>query len=540
MNKNCIELHGPFIFILFLTVIVFYAGITPSFSSDDYIHLLNNTKFNGLKEALIVFTEPYGREYRPMVRLSLWLNYLMGNSAIPFKITNLFLHLISTYFVYRLLSKLQFSKLAGLLGTAIFALHPIHVTSIHFILGRTDLVAAVFYFGTLVLAAEWKDTISIRRYLAVIVTFMAALASKEMSVTLCLMMFFFVFHNQNVKDANTFVNVLIKLAPFFVITLAYTFIRIFMWSKLENDVTVYTDYSLLRILTNYLTWFFALIYPFDLYRAQEFMVENPLGFLAVFVFSVIFVLGVLVKYYGRKLFEIYKHYWLWVGLIWICVTLLPICGGNPHRWYLYIPSFGLSILIAALVEVTYQKKQKIFLIFLGLLLLIYSIEDVRLSTIWSKQSDLTADFLKQVDAEKIYNKERIYFANIPFGYKSSYLFTFNSLQEAIEYNFGRSPEIVPISYVNVDDDIQISSSLYNGNINFKITPNHYNFFLLSANERRFDHLEVKNKQGALVKINVIAKNRKIADYTITIHEGSESNFYYFDGKKIKSGNDIGP
>lgn len=539
MNKNWIELNGPFISILLLTVIVFYSGITPSFSSDDYLHLLSNTKFKSISEALVVFTEPFGREYRPMVCISLWLNHLMGDTAIPFKITNLFLHLLSTFFVYRILNKIQFSKLAALIATAIFALHPIHVTSIHFILGRTDLVAAVFYFGTLALVAEWKNTVSVRQYIAATLTFIAALASKEMSVTLCLMMFGIVFYTQHIKNINTFISVLIKLSPFFVITFAYTIIRIFMWSKAVGDVTVYTNYSLLHVVSNYLTWLFALIYPFDLYVAQEFMVENPLGFISAIAVSVAVFLGGLVKLYGRKLLSTYKYFWLWATIIWLCVTLLPICGGNPHRWYLYIPSFGLSLLIAASIDAIHQDKQKILITIIGLLIVVYAIEDFRLSTIWNKQSELTTAFLKQIEADQIYKKEHIYFANIPFGYKSAYLFTISSLQEAIQYYFNKYPEIVAVSYVNMGEDIKIASSIDNRNINFKIDPNHYNFFLLSATERRFDRLEVTHKENVLIKINAIAKNKKISDYSVTIPEGAESDFYYFDGKKIKSAKDIG-
>ncbi len=525
---------APFISIVLAVVAVFYAGITPSFSSDDYVHLLNNTHFKNTLDALSVFTEPYGREYRPMVRISLWLNHLMGSTAIPFKATNLVLHLLTTFLIYRILNKLKFSPLAATLATATFALHPIHVTSIHFILGRTDLVAAVFYFGTLALVAEWKSTVSIREYISVSLTFIAALASKEMSVTLCLMMLLIVFYNQQIKNTRSLISAFIKLSPFFAITFVYAMVRILMWNKLASDVTVYINYSASHVVSNYLTWFFALLYPFDLYRAQDLMIESPFVAFLVVVFCVLIIICGLLIIYGRTLFSICKSFWLWAGLIWICVTLLPICGGNPHRWYLYIPSFGISLFLAAAVDATDQHKQKILIPIIGLLLAIYSIEVFRLSTIWNKQSVVATELLKQIEVKKIYMKERIYFANIPFGYESAYLFTISSLQEAMQYNFGQSPVVVAVSYVNLSDDRKISSSIESRNINFKIDPNHYNFFLLSATERRFDNPEVREKEKVLIKINAIAKNKKISDYTVTIPEGEQSNFYYFDGNKINS------
>ncbi len=542
MNKKLTLLvdgmDRPFILLILFTIVVFFAGITPSFSSDDYVHLLNNTKFNNINEALVVFTEPYGREYRPLVRLSLWVNHLMGDTAIPFKITNLLLHLLTTLFIYRILNKLQFSRLAALLGTAVFALHPIHVTSIHFILGRTDLVAAVFYFGTLALIAGWKDTVTISEYIFVSVMFIAALLSKEMSITLCLTMFAIVFYNQKIKNTHSFVEVLKKLSPFFAVTVVYVIVRIFMWSKLIGDVTVYTDYSVLHLVNNYLSWLFALIYPFDLYLAQDLMLENPIRFFSIVAICVSIVLGGLLIFLRQKLFIIYRSYWVWAALIWIFVTLLPICGGNPHRWYLYIPSFGLSILMAMAVEASKLNRQKIILILSGILLVVYSIEDFRLSKIWSKQSELNANFLKQIQENELYKKEHIYFANIPFGFKSAYLFTLSSLQEAIQYHFGRSPKIVAVSYVNFDEDIDISSSIDNRDIIFKMTPNHYNFFLLSANERRFNQLEARSKENALITIESLAKNKKISEYSVTLPKAVQSDLYYFDGKKIKSAYDV--
>jgi protein O-mannosyl-transferase len=152
--------HRFFIALLFLTAFILSPGITPSFSSDDYVHLLNNSNFTSIHDVLKIFTEPYGREYRPMVRLSLWVNSLMSHDAIPFKITNLILHLVSTALIYTLLLRLSFNITAAFTGTALFALHPIHITNIHFILGRTDLVLAVFYFSTLIIVSQWKDKVS--------------------------------------------------------------------------------------------------------------------------------------------------------------------------------------------------------------------------------------------------------------------------------------------------------------------------------------------------------------------------------------------
>jgi hypothetical protein len=47
-------------------VVVYIKGITPAFSSDDFVHLENNIHCESLAEATEVFIKPYGREYRPL------------------------------------------------------------------------------------------------------------------------------------------------------------------------------------------------------------------------------------------------------------------------------------------------------------------------------------------------------------------------------------------------------------------------------------------------------------------------------------------
>ena len=89
-----------FILVAF-SIALYYQGITPSFSSDDYIHLKKNISFKNAIQALSVFTEFDGREYRPLVRFTLWANSKMSASALSFHATNVLLHILCTVLVFR-------------------------------------------------------------------------------------------------------------------------------------------------------------------------------------------------------------------------------------------------------------------------------------------------------------------------------------------------------------------------------------------------------------------------------------------------------
>ncbi|MFC1657530.1 tetratricopeptide repeat protein [Candidatus Moduliflexota bacterium] len=84
--------------------------------------------------------------YRPVVHVSLWLDSrLAGLVPWSYHLTNVLLHSLNSALVFFLASQLLPSVLpAALAGALIFAVHPVHVESVAFVSGRTDLVATVF------------------------------------------------------------------------------------------------------------------------------------------------------------------------------------------------------------------------------------------------------------------------------------------------------------------------------------------------------------------------------------------------------------
>jgi protein O-mannosyl-transferase len=526
-----VKKHGALISLLIFSIFIYIAGITPSFSSDDYIHLINNQAAS-LQEALKVFVEPFGREYRPMVRISLWLNHLMGDTALAFKITNLFLHLGCVLLLYILLMQIGISKLTNIIATSIFAVHPIHTTSIHFILGRTDLVAALFYLATLASIANWNLRPTRTGYFFSVVWFVAALASKEMSVTLPLLMGAILLMQAGTLDALVIRRVLRQVLPFIIITSVYVLTRIVQWLQMPDSVAVYTNYSVPHLINNYLQWFFALGYPFDLYVAQEWLISKPL----IFIFCCLGA-GILILIGGwlawrNNLEGLYKTPLLWLGIVWLLVTLIPMSGGNPHRWYLYLPSAGFGIAIAAAWE-SLNRHRKLATGFLLILLAIYSVETFRQSYIWHVQHQRNEFFLREFAKQNLHKEKELYFANIPFGYKSAFMFTHSALGEAVKYRYGEAPTIYPLSYLNITDSTNLAVAENKNTITFSLKPDAFEFFLWNASKRRFTGPEFSVVYNLERKLEQVESNKKISRYSILVPEHHAVPIYYFDGKKIR-------
>lgn len=525
--------HRYLLILLVLTGAIFFKGMTPSFSSDDFVHLENNIHFENLAEVSEVFIKPFGREYRPLVRFSLWLNHQMGDTALAYKISNLLMHLICIALLYGLMLRLGVTKTAALIASSIFAFHPIHTTSVHFILGRTDLVAAVFYLATLYCTAGWKKTPGFAQQAITFVWFSAALLSKELSITLPVMMLAILLLQQKSFTFTSILRTSITLWPYVLLAFIYLIARVYQWKSIEGAVAVYTDFSPLNILTNYFEWAFALLYPFDLYVAREWQLLYTNWFVALALLGCLLLVAVAVYIWRPTANQLLRSPLLWLGLVWILVTLIPMMGGNSHRWYLYLPSAGLSLIVAAAWPATINHRRKLLNILLALTLVIYAGETLRQSLIWDKQSQINERLLSDAETRELRQHETIAIANMPFGYQSAFLFTHSAFEEALRVRYGNSPRIEVLNYMNLDKQNPIAVSRSENEINFSITPNAYRYFRLSNLQIFFDKPDLYSQGDFKLRIDQLDQAGRISAYTLQLPELLQIPVYYFDGESFK-------
>jgi|GEM_PF-3482090 len=525
--------HRYLLLLLLFTSVIFYKGITPSFSSDDFVHLENNIHFENLAEASEVFIKPYGREYRPLVRLSLWLNHQMGDSALAYKISNLLMHLLCIALLYGLMLRLDADKTAALIASSIFALHPIHTTSVHFILGRTDLVATVFYLATLYCVAGWKKSSNFVQQTMTILWFTAALLSKELSITLPAMMLAILLLQRQFLAFSNVLRTVLTLWIYVLLALIYLIARFYQWQTIDGALVVYTNFSPLNILTNYLEWGFALLYPFDLYIAREWQLLHPQEFITLALLAILLLLAALVYIWRQTAAQLLRAPLLWLGIVWILVTLLPMTGGNAHRWYLYLPSAGLSLIIAAAWPSTTAYKRKLLNLLLILTLTIYAGETLRQSLIWNKQSQINERLLSDVETHELRQHDVIAIANMPFGYQSAFLFTHSAFEEALRVRYGSSPRIEVLNYLNLDAQNPIEVTRSDDGIRFNITPNAYRYFRLRNLQIFFDKADVYAQGDFKLSIDQLDGAGRISAYTLQLPEQTQMPIYYFDGEHFK-------
>ena len=105
---------------------------------------------NWQNAAIVFFPREYVRlthetYYRPVSTLTYFATrWAFGPQPFPFHATNLFLHLLNVFLLYKWTSMLAGSRAAAGLGSMVFALHPLNVEPVAATTFRADLLCAAF------------------------------------------------------------------------------------------------------------------------------------------------------------------------------------------------------------------------------------------------------------------------------------------------------------------------------------------------------------------------------------------------------------
>ena len=123
--------------------------------------------------------------YRPLVSVSYLTDFQMWGARPPFfHLTNLLFHILSSLIVYFILRTILAAQWPAWLGALLFAVHPIHTESVTWISGRTDVICGFFFFLSFFLYLKHRRQERWIYLISSLVSFFLALLSKEMAITL--------------------------------------------------------------------------------------------------------------------------------------------------------------------------------------------------------------------------------------------------------------------------------------------------------------------------------------------------------------------
>lgn len=172
---------------LFLLVVIVYASTFPGhfFMDDVQIVKANNLVYQLNIKA--IFTSDYWGAgfdsglFRPLTILSLSMNRLIfGIDAWGYLLVNITLHVAVTAVLYLLLVNLGLALECAWLVAAVFAVHPVHCEPVIQLVGRSELLAALFSL----LALYFSRNGQLSSDLATLGCYLLALLSKENGIVI--------------------------------------------------------------------------------------------------------------------------------------------------------------------------------------------------------------------------------------------------------------------------------------------------------------------------------------------------------------------
>jgi tetratricopeptide (TPR) repeat protein len=167
-----------------LIVAIAYANAVPGpfVQSDDFLIVAANQGIRSIAP-LRFLSEPYwagykfGGIYRPLTIFSFSIDYAIWHRWAPgFRLTNLLLHALNGYLVF-LLASILIGSTGAWAATTVYLLHPVHTEAIVGIVGRSELLAAAFFFAAWLMFRRGRNA-----WAAAL--FLLSLLSKENAIVL--------------------------------------------------------------------------------------------------------------------------------------------------------------------------------------------------------------------------------------------------------------------------------------------------------------------------------------------------------------------
>lgn len=424
------------LFAVLLAGILYLPGVTPALSGDDYVHTYKNR--HPPADWHRYFLELDGREYRPIIRLSLALDHhLWAGRARGYHVTNLLLHLANTAFVFLLTWILSNNLVLAFASSALFAVHPIHSYSVNAVMGRTDVLMTSFYLGAVLAAVKQK-------MLLATVLFAFALLTKEAAITLpLLLLMLFLFWRHSLRGRFPLLSIL------FSITFIYLLLRLTLLRPEVEDLTVYLSTSATEIAKNLFFYAGGLAIPVAGYQLRYWFETASIVIPATLAIAVLASTGIWIWWKRSQLEAPF-----WAGIAWIVLTLLPMLLLFQRR-YLYLPSIGFCLSLGFLLTCRSDSTAALRFrkIALATLIAILGIATYHSSRQWKAAGIRAQEVVRSIvgQAPDLEHTE-LFVLNVPNGLGEAHLFTHESLRFALARELAVMPNVQVVSRIHSSFD----------------------------------------------------------------------------------------
>lgn len=389
--------------ILVLTALAYSPTLANGLTNwDDNDYITRNPYLRELSwtNTQLLFASFFKGNYHPLTMLSLSLDHALGGGAVWIHhLVNGLLHLANTVLVYLCVQRLTRDQTIGLIASALFGVHPLHVESVAWVSERKDVLYAFFYLGALLAYLRYTESHSRRAILFYALSlglFALSLLSKGMAVSLAPTL---VAVDALLRRRPLGPRILVEKAPFFALSLVFGLVALAaqgsvgqlhgeaQWSTLQRIPLA--SYGFVQYL-----WMLLVPHGLSAFHPYPPVGQIPLSYFA----SVIGVAGVAAA-----------TLWSWRHAPLLCfailfftlniffvLQLIPVGGVIMADRYTYLASIGFFVAIAAggrWLERRYPSARRSLLIVLALYVGLLALATHQRTFVWRTSLSLWDDTL---------------------------------------------------------------------------------------------------------------------------------------------------
>ena len=331
-----------------------------NYDDADYVYqnpiIRNGLSIQGIQWA---FTHVHSSNWHPLTTLSHMLDVqLFGLKPWGHHLTNVVFHAAAAIFLFLALRQLTGAQWPSAFVAAVFAIHPLHVSSVAWIAERKDVLSGLFFMLTL-LAYGWYargNRSTSRAYIAAILFFALGLMCKPTLVTVpfvLLLLDYWPLGRIRVKAGaselpagRSLGRLITEKIPFFLLSAASC-----VATLLAQQTAVVSNRPLplgARIgnaIVSYVAYIGQSFWPVDLAAVYPFPSRGVSSEAVIFSLLILVIISANV-FIWRRPFP-----FLLVGWLWFVGVLVPMIGivqvGNQARAdrYTYLAQIGLCVLV---------------------------------------------------------------------------------------------------------------------------------------------------------------------------------------------------
>ncbi len=415
-GQNRIALVSALVVAL-LAVVVYANSLSNGFAYDDDFIIKMRGLVHGLGSFPELLTVPYWPPgffaglYRPLLLLSFAVDWaIWDGDPFGFHLVNVALHVVASVLVLVFLRRL-FPWWAALVGALIFAAHAVHTEAVANIVGRGELLVAIFALVAclIYMRGAGRGHLSAGTVALIATCFFLASLTKELGVVipgLLLATDLPLVARRRAGDLRTFVRIRLPLFVTLAAVLALVFaarwlaLGIPLESQPDRLFAIDDSYAT-RLFTMSRVWpryFELLLFPLDLSADYSPAVilpasgPTPLGLFGLLLVLLILVLAVLW-------FQRAPEFSLAVA--WAGITLLPVSNLVIMAEIilaertLYLPSVAVSVIAAmALSKASRRRRRWLSLAFL-VWVAVFSVVTVRRNPVWNSTDTVFEDLRRR-------------------------------------------------------------------------------------------------------------------------------------------------